>query len=222
MRLFVVGQFVHVQRRQNVDCRQMGCRRVQGAGHIRLSPWQATEWRQRFEKETTAAHYSDGYHNGRPIFGRFNAKSIHTDLVSEHAEAVAHISGPSGYGDGSGVSTGFPSNVFDEPRSFGEGVVIGRNGIRWNFVSMTNEDVLIWRVILITMDFSLRFGHQAAITDIDALSRERAITSGGSDCSIRIWKLAEESQLIYNGHKGSIESVRLINDENFLSSGDDG
>lgn len=67
-----------------------------------------------------------------------------------------------------------------------------------------------------------RFGHQAAITDIDALTRERAITSGGSDCSIRIWKLAEESQLIYNGHKGSIENVRLINEENFLSSGDDG
>ena len=66
------------------------------------------------------------------------------------------------------------------------------------------------------------FGHQAAITDIDALYRERAITSGGSDCSIRVWKIAEESQLVYNGHKGCIESVKLINDENFLSAGNDG
>lgn len=67
-----------------------------------------------------------------------------------------------------------------------------------------------------------RFGHQAPVTGIDALSRERAITAGGFDCTIRIWKIAEESQLIYNGHRGSIECVRLINEENFLSSGDDG
>lgn len=67
-----------------------------------------------------------------------------------------------------------------------------------------------------------RFGHQAPVTGIDALSHERAITAGGFDCTIRIWKIAEESQLIYNGHRGSIECVRLINEENFLSSGDDG
>lgn len=70
--------------------------------------------------------------------------------------------------------------------------------------------------------FVYRYGHQSGITGIDALSRERAVTSGGSDCSIRIWKIAEESQLIYNGHRGSIENVKLLNEENFLSSGDDG
>lgn len=67
-----------------------------------------------------------------------------------------------------------------------------------------------------------RYGHQSAITSIDALARERAITSGGADCSVRIWKIAEESQLVYNGHKGNIETVKLINEENFVSSGDDG
>lgn len=67
-----------------------------------------------------------------------------------------------------------------------------------------------------------RYGHQSAITSVDALARERAITSGGSDCSIRIWKIVEESQLVYNGHRGNIETVKLINEENFLSSGDDG
>lgn len=67
-----------------------------------------------------------------------------------------------------------------------------------------------------------RFGHQNGITSIDALSRERAITSGGYDGTIRIWKIVEESQLIFNGHSGSIDSVKLINEENFLSCGDDG
>ena len=66
------------------------------------------------------------------------------------------------------------------------------------------------------------FGHQSGITSIDALSRERAITSGGYDGTVRIWKIVEESQLIFNGHSGSIDSVKLINEENFCSCGDDG
>jgi len=69
-----------------------------------------------------------------------------------------------------------------------------------------------------------RFGHQNAITSIDALSRERAITSGGYDGTIRIWKIVEESQLIFNAHNvgNSIDAVKLINEENFFSGGDDG
>lgn len=66
------------------------------------------------------------------------------------------------------------------------------------------------------------FGHQCPITSIDALSRERAITSGGFDKSIRIWKIVEESQLMFNGHENSVDAVKLINEENFLSCGDDG
>ncbi|XP_020709446.2 U3 small nucleolar RNA-interacting protein 2 isoform X2 [Athalia rosae] len=66
------------------------------------------------------------------------------------------------------------------------------------------------------------FGHQNGITSIDALSRERAITSGGFDGTIRVWKIVEESQLIFNGHSGSIDAVKLINEENFFSCGDDG
>lgn len=76
-------------------------------------------------------------------------------------------------------------------------------------------------ISLLKMMFD-RFGHQSSITGIDASIRERAITSGGRDCTIRIWKITEESQLIYNGHKGSIENVKLINEEHFVSSGDDG
>lgn len=65
------------------------------------------------------------------------------------------------------------------------------------------------------------YGHQDGITAIDALTRDRAVTSGGRDSSIRIWKIPEESQLIYN-HSGSIDAVRLVNEENFISGGDDG
>jgi ribosomal RNA-processing protein 9 len=77
------------------------------------------------------------------------------------------------------------------------------------------------KIVYLTYIF-YRFGHQSVVTSVDALSRERAITSGGRDNSLRIWKIVEESQLIYNGHRGSIDCVKLINEEHFLSCGDDG
>uniref|UniRef100_A0A1I8PIP4 Uncharacterized protein n=1 Tax=Stomoxys calcitrans TaxID=35570 RepID=A0A1I8PIP4_STOCA len=84
-----------------------------------------------------------------------------------------------------------------------------------------DRSVKIWSLDEMAYVESL-FGHQAHVTGIDALSRERAITSGGSDCTLRIWKITEESQLIYNGHSDSIECVKFLNDENFISGGTDG
>lgn len=66
------------------------------------------------------------------------------------------------------------------------------------------------------------FGHQNAITSIDALTRERALTAGGMDNTIRLWKIPEESQLIFNGHTGSIDTVCFVNEQHFISGGDDG
>jgi len=45
-----------------------------------------------------------------------------------------------------------------------------------------------------------RYGHQDTVTAVDSLSRERAVTSGGRDGSVRIWKVIEESQLVFHGH----------------------
>ncbi|XP_005177615.2 U3 small nucleolar RNA-interacting protein 2 [Musca domestica] len=83
-----------------------------------------------------------------------------------------------------------------------------------------DRSVKIWSLDEMAYVESL-FGHQAPVTGIDALSRERAVTSG-SDCTLRIWKITEESQLIYNGHRDSIEAVKFLNDENFISCGTDG
>lgn len=72
------------------------------------------------------------------------------------------------------------------------------------------------------MIFHLRFGHQDKITGIDAGLRERAVTSGGRDGSVRIWKIVEESQLVFNGPASSIDSVKLINEDHFVTCGEDG
>jgi ribosomal RNA-processing protein 9 len=52
---------------------------------------------------------------------------------------------------------------------------------------------------------------------------ERALTSGGIDGTLRIWKIVEESQLVYNAiDRGSIDSVKFINEDTFLSCSDNG
>ncbi|GBP77258.1 U3 small nucleolar RNA-interacting protein 2 [Eumeta japonica] len=66
------------------------------------------------------------------------------------------------------------------------------------------------------------FGHQAPVMSIDALTRERAITAGGRDSTVRIWKIVEESQLIFNGPPGSLDEVRLLDEEHFVSGSDNG
>ena len=45
-----------------------------------------------------------------------------------------------------------------------------------------------------------RFGHQDPIMAIDSMVRERALTAGGSDHTLRLWKIPEESHLIFRGH----------------------
>ena len=49
--------------------------------------------------------------------------------------------------------------------------------------------------------FCLRFGHEDAITGIDSLAKDRCVTSGGRDRTVRLWKIPEESQLVFRAHK---------------------
>lgn len=51
------------------------------------------------------------------------------------------------------------------------------------------------------------FGHQAEVTAIDAPRKERCVTAG-ADRSVRLWKIAEESQLIYRASAAATDCVR--------------
>lgn len=66
------------------------------------------------------------------------------------------------------------------------------------------------------------FGHQNAITCIDSMYKDRAITAGGMDSSIRIWKIVEESQLLFQGNGASIDCVKYLDEQHFVSGSDDG
>ncbi|URE25815.1 U3 small nucleolar RNA-interacting protein [Musa troglodytarum] len=65
------------------------------------------------------------------------------------------------------------------------------------------------------------FGHQSEILTIDCLRRERLLTVG-RDRTMRLWKVPEESQLVFRAPASSLECCCFINDNEFLSGSDDG
>ncbi|OQR96109.1 U3 small nucleolar RNA-interacting protein [Achlya hypogyna] len=62
------------------------------------------------------------------------------------------------------------------------------------------------------------FGHQNEITGIDSLQKDRVVTVG-RDASVRLWKIPEETQLVFHG-TGSIDCIAMVTDEYYVT-GDD-
>jgi ribosomal RNA-processing protein 9 len=44
-----------------------------------------------------------------------------------------------------------------------------------------------------------RYGHEDGITAIDSMKHEQAVSCGGRDTTVRLWKVVTESQLVFNG-----------------------
>ncbi|XP_065165035.1 U3 small nucleolar RNA-interacting protein 2-like [Atheta coriaria] len=99
--------------------------------------------------------------------------------------------------------------------------LVFRRGTHTLYSASADRSVKVWSLDEMSYVETL-YGHLDAVTAIDALARERAVTAGGRDTSLRMWKIPEESQLIYNGDTGSIDVVKLVNEETFVSGGDNG
>lgn len=99
--------------------------------------------------------------------------------------------------------------------------LVFRKGTHFLYSSSKDRSVKIWSLDEMAYIETL-FGHQSSIMSIDALTRERAITVGGRDTTVRIWKIVEESQLIFNGPSGSLDEVKLLSEEHFISGSDNG
>jgi ribosomal RNA-processing protein 9 len=68
-----------------------------------------------------------------------------------------------------------------------------------------------------------RFGHQDTITDLDTLTKERCVTTGGRDRTLRLWKIADESHLLFRiPGDGSIDCVAMLDEEHFVTGSDSG
>lgn len=65
------------------------------------------------------------------------------------------------------------------------------------------------------------FGHQDCVQALDCLEKSRPISSG-ADRSVRLWKVAEESHLVFRGHKAAADAVAQLTESVFASAGQDG
>ncbi|KAH7908232.1 WD40 repeat-like protein [Hygrophoropsis aurantiaca] len=63
------------------------------------------------------------------------------------------------------------------------------------------------------------FGHQDSITCIDALRGETAVSAGARDRTVRFWKVADESQLVFRGGGGGGKVREIL--EGGLGGGED-
>ncbi|KAL6991984.1 hypothetical protein U1Q18_010095 [Sarracenia purpurea var. burkii] len=65
------------------------------------------------------------------------------------------------------------------------------------------------------------FGHQSELLTIDCLRKERVLTVG-RDRTMHLFKVPEESQLVFRAPASSLECCCFINNDEFLSGSDDG
>jgi len=65
------------------------------------------------------------------------------------------------------------------------------------------------------------FGHEAPVSSIHCMASGLALT-GGSDRTLRLWKVNEDSQLIFRGHNASMDSVSFVTGSQFVSGSEDG
>ena len=63
--------------------------------------------------------------------------------------------------------------------------------------------------------------NQDGVYSVDCWTKEKPL-SASSDRTVRLWKVAEETHLVFRGHKSSIDNAQYLTDNSFVSAGQDG
>ncbi|KAF7842475.1 U3 snoRNP-associated protein-like EMB2271 [Senna tora] len=95
-----------------------------------------------------------------------------------------------------------------------------RQGTSELFSGSFDRTVKIWNAEDRTYMNTL-FGHQSEILTIDCLRKERVLTAG-RDRSMQLFKVHEESRLVFRAPASSLESSCFVTNDEFLSGSDDG
>lgn len=98
--------------------------------------------------------------------------------------------------------------------------LVFRMGTHYLYSSSTDRTVKVWDVEELAYTDSL-YGHEGPVHCIDAMFKSQVV-SVGEDRSLRFWKIDEESQLIFKGHKESIDCMRMINENTYFTGSQDG
>lgn len=95
-----------------------------------------------------------------------------------------------------------------------------REGTHQLFSGSLDRSIKIWSLEEMGYVDTL-FGHQAEVLGLDALRAERVL-SCGADRTCRVWKVPEESQLVFRGHCLTIESVAYVTGGEWITGSADG
>ncbi|KAI0119227.1 WD40 repeat-like protein [Daldinia grandis] len=130
-----------------------------------------------------------------------------------------------------------PLRVFTHHRDAVTGLAF-RRGTNQLYSASKDRTVKVWSLDELAYIETL-FGHQDEVVDIDALAQERCVSVGARDRTARLWKVVEETQLVFRGgsidkkqkpeidprslaHEGSMDRVAMIDDELFVTGSDNG
>lgn len=96
-----------------------------------------------------------------------------------------------------------------------------RSGSRQLFSASEDRTVKIWDINDMAYVETL-FGHGGDVNAVSSMSMERAL-SCGRDGTLRLYKIVEESQLVFrNTSTISLDSIAMLSEHRFVSGGDDG
>ncbi|KAK7220446.1 hypothetical protein V2G26_008449 [Clonostachys chloroleuca] len=130
-----------------------------------------------------------------------------------------------------------PVKVFNHHRDAITGLAF-RRGTNQLYSCSKDRTVKVWSLDELAYVETL-FGHQDEVVDIDALAQERCVSVGARDRTARLWKVLEESQLVFRGgavdkkpkpgvnprsllHEGSMDRIAMIDDDLFITGSDNG
>ncbi|KAI8838098.1 WD40-repeat-containing domain protein [Chytridium lagenaria] len=98
---------------------------------------------------------------------------------------------------------------FKQHRDAVTGLAFRKGPVNHLYSCSLDRTVKVWNVDEMTYVETL-FGHQDHVLAIDALAMERCVTAGARDLTARMWKVVEESQLIFRGGGGSTVKQDVI------------
>lgn len=133
-----------------------------------------------------------------------------------------------------------PLRVFTHHRDIVTSLVF-RRGTNQLYSSSADRTVKIWDELSYVETL---FGHQDEVIDVASLALERCISVGARDRTARLWKVVDQTQLVFRGGgssekrrprnkdgenagpksygEGSIDRVALIDEESFVTGSDNG
>lgn len=92
------------------------------------------------------------------------------------------------------------------------------------FSASTDRTVKVWNIDQLAYVDTL-FGHQDEVLGLDALSNERCLTVGARDRTARLWKVPEETQLVFRASEetgGSLDCIGAIDQDHFVTASEAG